>query len=184
VSSGEQNVTYACSVAPGTIDLASSYELLSVFDAGEPSDCYEWSWQQAVRITSTLVGTSRVGVAPSPGQAGQASGSIGELMSRLSEARLVAMEEPGPLVLTSGLRDTHQWAQRDYGELQSELRRLKCDPSFQPWLEWNVRGVWSEHAQRLGGLFDPALLSEVALYRDTERPRASLRCATRLWRAR
>lgn len=150
-------------MAHGTIDLASSYEVLSVFNAGEPSRCYDWSWEQAVRITSALVGASGVGVAPSPGYAGQASGSIGELMSRLSNAQLVAMEHPGPHVLTSGLRETQEWAHYDLVELQEELHRLKRDPNFQPWLDWNVRGVWSEHTQRLGGLFDPALLPEVAL---------------------
>jgi hypothetical protein len=149
-------------VVHGTIDLASSYEVLSVFDAGEPSRCYDWSWQQAVRITSALVAASRVGVAPSPGYSGQASGSIGELMSRLSDAQLVAIEDAGPYVLTSGLRDTQEWAHRDVVELQDELRRLKRDSNFEPWLDWNVRGVWSEHTQRLGGLFDPALLTEVA----------------------
>jgi hypothetical protein len=159
----------------GTIDLASSYEVLSVLSSERPTDCYDWAWQQAVRVTTTLVSNSGIGIAPSPGPVNRASGSLGELMYQLSAAELVALETPGSHIADLGLRETRAWVRAGPPEIRGALRDVKADPNYLPWLDWNLRGVWQEHSRRLGGLFDPTLLPEVALVLDvSERDAARL----------
>jgi len=35
--------------------------------------------------------------------------------------------------------------------------------NFQPWLQFGISHAWIEHSQRLGGLFNPSLIPEIAL---------------------
>ena len=145
----------------GLIETICLYEVVEALDASKPEDCHLWSWTSAVEATCALIGSRHLQLAPSPTQDGAASGPLGLILSRLAND-VVGVAVPPPGDVRASKSTVKRWAKAHPDLLRNVYADLKRSKEYDAWLDWFSRNVWIEHANRLGGLFDPSFIPELS----------------------
>ncbi len=149
----------------GLLENTCLYEVLETLDMQVPEACHIWAWTGAVEATCVLIESAHLKLAPSPAQDGPASGRFGLLVAGLADIldTVVVTDKD----IASARTTTRRWARENPKRIALAYDDLLHEtPAFIPWLDWFKRNVWTEHARRLGGLFDPYFIPQVATILD------------------
>jgi len=145
----------------GYIDSASTYEIIAVLGSKRPAETYPWAWQSAITVTSSLINTSHLQIAPAPSLESGAGGIYGHLMLGLAE--LISHHRPDSELTQMAVRNTKQWAKDNVDKIRDTYAKLKADnKNFIKWLERSITTAWIEHSERLGGLYNEEFIPELS----------------------
>src|SRR5215217_3971421 len=147
-------------MSEGYIDSASVYEVVEALSYGRPEECAPWAWQGALVTSCALACTENIKVAPNPARPEGASGPYDALLTALGGN--LRISQPGEGVVRAAQETTKKWATQQREVIQTAYEQLKGTEAFGKWLDWVLPNVWSEHARRLNGLFDPAFIPQIA----------------------
>jgi len=140
-------------MAEGYIDSASTYEIVKLLVSPRPAEAYPWAWQSAITVTSALINTYHLQIAPAPSLASGAGSLYGHLMLGLAE--LISHPRPEPELTQMALKNTKQWARNNVDKIRNTYEQLKVDnKNYTRWLERAITTSWVEHSERLGGLYN------------------------------
>lgn len=147
------------------IDSASIYEIIGLLRCKQPDETYGWAWRSAIEATSTLIHSHHVIMSPAPHVHGAASGPYGYLMQEISD--LIELEKPDPQKAIKAISNTKKWARKNPEEVLNAYETIKTDKNnFSNWLQGGISFSWTEHSNRLGGLFDFQFIPEISRILD------------------
>lgn len=145
----------------GLIDNTCVYEVVEALSYKRPEDCHQWAWKSAIEATCLIIGAEHLRLAPSPTQDGVPSGQFGQLLTGIAD--VVGTANSTDEVRRLARSNVKRWARERTNSIADSYASLAAnDTDFQLWLEWFTVNVWEEHSQRLGGLFDPGFIPQIA----------------------
>jgi hypothetical protein len=155
------------------VDSSSTYEIVSVFREDQPEDTYEWGWQSALAVTSSIITVPKLTIPSQPRIINKASGPYGQLTKELSNFLVQDRHNNNSDKkyidnVNSAKRLAKSWAARNPEKLRNAYGNIKKDPSYDLWMEGYRTHSWTEHATRLDGLFDPEFVPQISKVLDIE----------------
>lgn len=144
----------------GIIDSATIEGAAAALSFAAPQRSFPWSWQNLLEVTAALIGAQHFSLAP------PLSGlrSVVDRQSLLLEHLAPVVRAPQPSLATrnTAQKRARAWVRRNPQRLRDLRDSLwtKNEP-FSDWIDWSVKEALISHAQRFGGLFDPALFKEL-----------------------
>src|SRR2546428_2206112 len=151
----------------GFVDSASTYEVVTACDLGNPNKMYPWAWIVATDLTIGLVFLDHIRLAPSPRPAGRASDLYAVLTNALLDTNVLGVEsQPDERSRRRALNAVRKrlGLPAELAGLQHRIEALDADEiNYRPWLEWIVRSKsWIENSRRLGTLVNQEFSTEIA----------------------
>lgn len=145
----------------GYIDAGSLSGAVAAFNFAEPKDTYSWAWQNAIEVTSALIGTRHIRVSPEPNPIRPPTAPYGPVFQEFSQ--VLDIVQPPEVVLSSAYDSTKELVNKYQIKIkQIYARHQKDQKGFGNWLDWVISNSWSNHAARKGGVCDSVFLPEVA----------------------
>jgi hypothetical protein len=138
-------------IGPELVDSTSLHNIINAFKFRRPEDAPAWALMGATEITSALISSDRLIVAPGPASESAPSGEYGRL--RTTFGGVVALADLSSSVHDRAYNATRAWAHRSVGRLGEVPKALATDRVLASWLAAHTH-FWPEHARRLGALFD------------------------------
>jgi hypothetical protein len=154
-------------VPNGFIDSAGLWQIVQCFDLGS-SDQYQWSLRTAFTITSLLMRTDHLTLAPGlmMPPAGVVIDEADKFVDQLvSKGLLKTLHEPDPAIVKQSILKSKQWIGRspNLDSVRIAVERMLADEeNCLPWLDWSAHKAWRWHSTRLLGLFDKTYMDYIA----------------------
>ena len=154
-------------LSQGFVDSASTYEIVTACDLGNPKTIYPWAWTVSQALTTCLILNDHIRFAPGPGPSGTASDLYAVLTDALIDTNVLSEEPaPDPRTRSRALRTVR----KELGLpgaldlLRQRVAGYEADEiNYRPWLDWIVRSrSWLENSRRLGTLINREFSAEIA----------------------
>lgn len=149
----------------GVIDSMCTWEVVSTLLRRRVEDRYPWASRTAAAVSYALMTTRHLRVAPAPTIPRAASGFQTVLNDAL--ASVVNHEPADPQLHKIALDRTKRWVSANPETLRRTYAELTQDEeNFRPWCETAFGQALAEHSERLGGLFNPEFIPQLARVLD------------------
>lgn len=144
----------------GFVDSLSAFGVVQAMHPSDPRDICSWAWQNAIEVTTVLIGTDHLKLSPEPTEAADKAAGVARYASHMQGVLPVNTDAPSRDVILKAKERTRRWVRDNLSFIKRRYAELKeTSTAFRDWVDWNLSsGHWVEHAQRSGGLIDPDFL--------------------------
>lgn len=147
------------------VDSASINTAIWAISKGSPAKWTLWERDSVLRATFLLI-QPQTRIIPGPQDTRPAIGLNAQVIQRL---KAIVSRPPGvtPVLRVQAIKHTNNWATRGIPRLRALLTQTKNDPSFEEWMESELR-LWHEHVEMNNGLIGPPFIRTIGRILDED----------------
>lgn len=152
----------------GWIDSMSITQVVQAFEVW-PRDSLPFGWYVPATVTTLLICTDNIGLAPGLSSSKiVSSGPIGLATRQLIRSGVLSRPAFADSTRKLAVSQTQQRVGRYFDRLRNQYHRLleQYSEDVQGWMDWSIYSAWVEHAQNFGSLIDAEFIPQLARILD------------------